>query len=1078
MSTKVLFQHADGQSAMMLVQEGDGLMIEIASGHRILSVALPEERRREVAAILDPAPDRGVEDHGIKWEPASMETDGFGVARVTHWRTKPDIDKSDDREDRTKPAPKTYLWRPAGGAWSWGIWVGGRGLPVGVRCATEAEALAITWQHHDEQVADVKRHAAWLADLHRAAERDIDRLAAAREQTAAAEQVVATLQATLRRERESRADARADGAAALALEIDQAVATHAPDAFHGDTWTTVSRVEALAQWWHESADVRDEWNGSLEELRAAARAEERAAVERELESGLRALGLRPHGTELLDLVRTVAEALEERRAEGRRDVLKRLFVHRAPVDYVADDETHALVYATYPTWAAAVDARDAIVAPASPKAAPPASHAVQPDVCAAEAKRQVARFHAWANDVADILDRPPRTTDPLEDIKTEVVRLKISIADARAEGVEQGRAQALSETMAALASLRWVQEWCRGLLASDDWARRALDKLDDVERRLVASPPVKGEWQPEHGPDQRGPDYYAARACAESRGELVEEHELGQVTRYRCSCADCPGLPWAPSSKQPHPCGKTPAAPLQGGTDADLSDEACPCCEEEVDDRKNFCPDCDLDVCDECFDGQRCGACASSVAAPVATPTAPKEPERYVTGAELERDMANADAIGDAARSYAEAYDTAGGDDFDPRAHAAFSRLLDAARRWMTADPKGPEPDEKHVAHTPTGRYCKACYSPLYGPDDMPTDLAIKLRWATALGMATQGLRAGHESGEMRSYPTSTERWGLPLPFTWAVEDGRWCVKRPHPHAPWPVDVGAIIDRRNAEDPAPSAPQGEPDAGRLRALTNAAEAYGQARHYGAPTEHAEALLVEASRAFATPTAPQEPEPETPDEREAAIVRRLAGEWGEIEVGPTESIDDVVSHIHGAGTVIMRMVNEVGDWRDWALRLAGRKMSDWRSDKATREAVEKLLAAAVKRGRTPEDVERDYAAGPEDFGGEDYSAEAPDETTRPAPLAAVPRVGAPPEPWTVVEGGGLGRDDLRLISRPWHSGTMYAGVSYKGWLTCFVDDASMPTAMPPEAAAWLLAKTSGRDPREPVRPMSDEPGGAP
>jgi Lar family restriction alleviation protein len=97
-----------------------------------------------------------------------------------------------------------------------------------------------------------------------------------------------------------------------------------------------------------------------------------------------------------------------------------------------------------------------------------------------------------------------------------------------------------------------------------------------------------------------------------------------------------------------------------------------------------------------------------------------------------------------------------------------------------------------------------------------------------------------------------------------------------------------------------------------------------------------------------PDNPAEPG-ETPDEREAAIVRRLAGEWGEIEVGPTESIDDVVSHIHGAGTVIMRMVNEVGDWRDWALRLAGRKMSDWRSDKATREAVEKLLPAAAPHG---------------------------------------------------------------------------------------------------------------------------------
>jgi hypothetical protein len=89
-------------------------------------------------------------------------------------------------------------------------------------------------------------------------------------------------------------------------------------------------------------------------------------------------------------------------------------------------------------------------------------------------------------------------------------------------------------------------------------------------------------------------------------------------------------------------------------------------------------------------------------------------------------------------------------------------------------------------------------------------------------------------------------------------------------------------------------------------------------------------------------------PETPDDRERAIVRRLAGEWGEIEVGPTESIDDVVSHIHGAGTVIMRLVTEVADHQAWALGLLGKKLSDWRGDKAMREAVEKFLADLAAR----------------------------------------------------------------------------------------------------------------------------------
>lgn len=81
--------------------------------------------------------------------------------------------------------------------------------------------------------------------------------------------------------------------------------------------------------------------------------------------------------------------------------------------------------------------------------------------------------------------------------------------------------------------------------------------------------------------------------------------------------------------------------------------------------------------------------------------------------------------------------------------------------------------------------------------------------------------------------------------------------------------------------------------------------------------------------------------ETPDDRERAIVRRLAGEWGEIEVGPTNSIDDVVSHIHGAGTVIMRLINEVGDWSYWARRILGSKEH---RDAKLREAIDAKLAA--------------------------------------------------------------------------------------------------------------------------------------
>lgn len=119
-------------------------------------------------------------------------------------------------------------------------------------------------------------------------------------------------------------------------------------------------AEELAESWEHNAGVREaestEWKrlyqSALDRARIAeaaidaARVEGRAEVERELESGLRALGLRPPGPELLDLVESVATALGERRAEGVEQ--GRGAGH--------DDGWRALV---------------ALVAPPSPKAAPP-----------------------------------------------------------------------------------------------------------------------------------------------------------------------------------------------------------------------------------------------------------------------------------------------------------------------------------------------------------------------------------------------------------------------------------------------------------------------------------------------------------------------------------------------------------------------------------------------------------------------------------------------------------------------------------------------------------------------------------
>lgn len=86
-----------------------------------------------------------------------------------------------------------------------------------------------------------------------------------------------------------------------------------------------------------------------------------------------------------------------------------------------------------------------------------------------------------------------------------------------------------------------------------------------------------------------------------------------------------------------------------------------------------------------------------------ATHTAPQGPERYVTGEELERCHEAAEALRDAAVSYAAALDV----DDDERIAAVDKRLLDAARAWVAAQPaEGPEPGEhdgSEPADTPDG---------------------------------------------------------------------------------------------------------------------------------------------------------------------------------------------------------------------------------------------------------------------------------------------------------------------------------------------------------------------------------------
>lgn len=44
--------------------------------------------------------------------------------------------------------------------------------------------------------------------------------------------------------------------------------------------------------------------------------------------------------------------------------------------------------------------------------------------------------------------------------------------------------------------------------------------------------------------------------------------------------------------------------------------------------------------------------------------------------------------------------------------------------------------------------------------------------------------------------------------------------------------------------------------------------------------------------------------------ERALVRRLAGEWGEQEIFPTESVEDCVKHIHATGRVFLYQINTI------------------------------------------------------------------------------------------------------------------------------------------------------------------------
>jgi hypothetical protein len=70
--------------------------------------------------------------------------------------------------------------------------------------------------------------------------------------------------------------------------------------------------------------------------------------------------------------------------------------------------------------------------------------------------------------------------------------------------------------------------------------------------------------------------------------------------------------------------------------------------------------------------------------------------------------------------------------------------------------------------------------------------------------------------------------------------------------------------------------------------------------------------------------------------EMSIVRELGGEFGEFEVGPTQSLDEVREHIRNAGRVILHYVFKLNAWNRWGSERLGRTVYN---DTALRKALD-------------------------------------------------------------------------------------------------------------------------------------------
>jgi len=93
--------------------------------------------------------------------------------------------------------------------------------------------------------------------------------------------------------------------------------------------------------------------------------------------------------------------------------------------------------------------------------------------------------------------------------------------------------------------------------------------------------------------------------------------------------------------------------------------------------------------------------------------------------------------------------------------------------------------------------------------------------------------------------------------------------------------------------------------------------------------------------------------ETPDEREAAIVRRLAGEWGEMEVGPCESVDQCVDIIRDTGRTFLAYLGRLADWRRLARDATGLdSYNDERLMAAVRESLRPVVGREGGEGAVP------------------------------------------------------------------------------------------------------------------------------